>query len=209
VSKQRKPAKGHEVARSEQQERASERAPAELEAQTQLGNQALQAQLEEGPTVDAAEQVRESARALADRGALALHLEARPPEQVARLERILSRSALPQSQKSALQDRVTGAQDAAVEVQEAVERAFGVDTADLRTALIDTLDRVSAAVRAAELDGSEQVETVLAELVASHGVGELAEQAEAVVNLCQDLLLVLLWDEEEDEEYGDAAPFEE
>ncbi len=200
------------------------------------GNAAVQDQIS-GRAADGAvglDVVRETAAPMLDRAALALQLFPRERTQVERFAGILEKSNLPDDRKAALIERLRSDEAAANGVAEVVARHFGADGDEVRGAIVDGLDTLGRsladggpgsehsswqvgdreiALSAAALEGavSTRAEALLSDLADSllAGLAATRSPGEAVVGLCRDLNLALLWDEEEEEEGLDVAAPEE
>jgi hypothetical protein len=205
----------------------------EIVPESAVGNAALQDRLAGGDVADLG-RVREVASPLVERAVLALQLVPRGSEQVQRFVDILARSHLPDERKELLSDRLRTDEAIALGVHEAIERWFSADTPEFRGALVEALDRVGSAlqhgsgdtaagkwrddVRDVPLSGgvltgamAGRAEALIADLAIGLIEGPVAEGAKggvgaAVRGFCSDVLLALVWDEEEEEEEWEAAP---
>lgn len=192
-----------------------------------LGNAALQAQLAGGEV--GLEVVRDVAFPMVERAILALQLEPRG-EATDRFVEIIERSHLSDERRALLTDRLQTDEAAAMGVRDAVERWFGADGPEVRDAVIDALDAVWQGLEqgigdqatgqwrfgGAEVGLSEgaisgpvaaRAESLVADLAATLGAAALAAHVggragESVRGFCRDVLLALVWDEEEEEEEG-------
>src|SRR5690606_4228070 len=100
-----------------------------------------------GPVGDAdLAHVRDAARPLVERALLALHVEPRDPQRLARFVTLLERSRLPAEQRDALIDRLRDDQAAADAIAATVRGALGVDDPALRDALIRSFEALERAL---------------------------------------------------------------
>ncbi|MCO4746557.1 MAG: hypothetical protein KC912_17315 [Proteobacteria bacterium] len=233
MSKQRKTGReaGHKSA-------SAQKAP-ETSTESLVGNRAVADQFS-ATEVDRKEPgldtVREVAFPLIERASLALHLEPKPAAEVERFIAILERSHFDRSHKDALIDKVEGDQAAAIAVQDAVERALGTVDDELRSGVIDALDKAWTSLHEgspgqdswvhgeATLELSEaslvgpvgdRAGGLIADLVNHLGSDEMKQGLDekgagaAIAHFCRSVVLAYHFEEEEEEEFGSLAGPEE
>ena len=227
MAKQRRPTDHQPAHRADQ---ASARAPS---AEGALGNAALQDQLAGVDAQAGLDVVRDVAFPMVERALLALQLEPRGSE-VDRFVEIVERSHLSEERRALLADRLRTDEAAALGVRDAMERWFGSDAPEVRDAVSDMLDAVwrglengfadeagarwqiddhEIALSEAAISGpvAARAEAMVADLAQTLATGAMAGEraGEAVRGFCRDVLLALVWDEEEEEESGEPLAYGE
>jgi hypothetical protein len=171
-----------------------------------VGNAAMQDRLRTGVGVErpGLDVVRAAARPIVDRALLALQVVPRGPAAIDRFSDIVGGSELPGDRKTALIDRLRTDEAAASVIGDAVQRWFGADNDELRGALTDGLGTIRRGLDAvpdeAVVEGTvtQRALALIADIAKATIATETASP-EAVRGFCSDVLLALLWDEDEEQ----------
>jgi hypothetical protein len=194
-----------------------------VDHEADLGNQAAQHDIAAQVSSSISSEVLcETALPAVEQALLAVQLSPRSVSLTERMVEVLGKSRLSEERQNALMSRLQEDQATSDLIHNALERAFGSDTPQIREALWATLD-TSWNVLANSSVGSSELSEALTNGRESDGVGERANRligdiAAAVANqtmleqlpaeqvsssvqeFCRSIALLFYWEEEEEEE---------
>lgn len=210
MAKQRKPPEHAPVEERTEAAAASFEVDPTIAEQGVLGNAVLAARLdgssaEVGVSAASGREVCQHALPLARQAQVALLLPQRPTEEVARMLAIVEGSKLPDDRKEALIERLEEQHAASVEALAAWEATVGSLDEEARSLWADALGQAIAGLEGGREPGpgegsvADRAARFVGELVAE-ARPEL--QAEAAAQVCRSVVLMVHFEEDEEEEEG-------